>query len=36
VEKHRSNIVKKLDLHDPMAMVRYAVKIGVVDPELWM
>lgn len=35
VEKHRSNIVKKLDIHDPMAMVRYAVKIGVVDPELW-
>ena len=36
VEKHRSNIVKKLDIHDPMAMMRYAVKIGVVDPELWM
>lgn len=35
VEKHRSNIVKKLDIHEPMAMVRYAVKIGVVDPELW-
>ena len=35
VEKHRSNIVKKLNIHDPMAMVRYAVKIGVVDPELW-
>ncbi len=35
VEKHRSNIVKKLDIHDPMALVRYAVKIGVVDPELW-
>lgn len=35
VEKHRSNIARKLDIHDPMAMVRYAVKIGVVDPELW-
>lgn len=35
VEKHRSNIVKKLNIHDPMALVRYAVKIGVVDPELW-
>ncbi|HIJ89500.1 MAG: response regulator transcription factor [Desulfobulbaceae bacterium] len=35
VEKHRSNIVKKLDIHEPMALVRYAVKIGVVDPELW-
>jgi len=36
VEKHRSNIAQKLDIHDPMAMVRYAVKIGVVDPELWI
>jgi DNA-binding NarL/FixJ family response regulator len=35
VEKHRSNIVKKLDIHDPIALVHYAVKIGVVDPELW-
>lgn len=35
VEKHRANIVRKLDIRDAMAMVRYAVKIGVVDPELW-
>lgn len=35
VEKHRSNIVRKLGIRDPMAMVRYAVRIGVVDPELW-
>ncbi|MGV1098461.1 response regulator [Thiovibrio sp. JS02] len=35
VEKHRSNIVRKLDIHEPMALVRYAVKIGVIDPELW-
>lgn len=35
VEKHRSNIVKKLDIHEPVALLRYAVKIGIVDPELW-
>lgn len=35
VEKHRSNIMRKLDLHDLMGLVKYAVKIGVLDPELW-
>lgn len=35
VEKHRSNIASKLDIHDVMTMLRYAVQIGVVDPELW-
>ena len=35
VEKHRTNVMKKLDLHDLVAMVKYAVKIGIIDPELW-
>ncbi len=35
VEKHRANIVRKLGLSDTSSLVRYAVKIGVVDPELW-
>lgn len=35
VEKHRSNIAHKLGVKDTAAMVRYAVKIGVVDPDLW-
>lgn len=35
IEKHRSNISKKLGISDPVAMVKYAVKIGVADPELW-
>lgn len=33
VEKHRSNVMKKLDLHDLPGMVKYAVKIGLIDPE---
>ena len=35
VEKHRANVMKKLDIHDVVAMVKYAIKIGIVDPELW-
>lgn len=35
VEKHRTNIMKKLGLKDRLEMVKYAVKIGIVDPQLW-
>ncbi len=35
VEKHRANVMKKLGIHDLVGMVKYAVKIGVVDPDLW-
>ncbi|RJQ50459.1 MAG: DNA-binding response regulator [Desulfobacteraceae bacterium] len=35
VEKHRSNIIKKLGIHDSIAMMKYAIRIGIVDPELW-
>ncbi|MBF0477266.1 MAG: response regulator transcription factor [Deltaproteobacteria bacterium] len=35
VEKHRANIMKKLGLRDRLEMVKFAVKIGLVDPELW-
>jgi two-component system response regulator NreC len=35
VEKHRANVMKKLGMHDLVAMVKYAIKIGVIDPELW-
>lgn len=35
VEKHRASIISKLGLRDTSALVRYAVKIGVVSPELW-
>lgn len=35
VDKHRSNIMKKLEINDSMELVRFALKIGVIDPELW-
>lgn len=35
VEKHRSNIIKKIGIAEPLAMMKYAVKIGIMDPELW-
>lgn len=34
-EKHRANVMKKLGLHDLVALVKYAIKIGVIDPQLW-
>lgn len=35
VEKHRSSIMRKLDIHDSVGLVKYAVKIGIADPETW-
>jgi len=35
VEKHRTNIMSKLRIHDRFELLKYAIKIGVVDPELW-
>ena len=35
VEKHRGNVVRKLGTNNLVDLVKYAVKIGVVDPELW-
>jgi len=34
-EKHRSNIVKKLGISNPVDMVKYAVRIGILDPNFW-
>ena len=31
VENHRANIMSKLDIHDTACLVRYAVRIGLVD-----
>jgi DNA-binding NarL/FixJ family response regulator len=33
VDKHRANIMKKLDLHTASALTAYAVEKGLVDPE---
>lgn len=35
VENHRSNIMKKLDLHGTVELVRYAAKLGLIDLDLW-
>ncbi|MBN1932957.1 MAG: response regulator transcription factor [Desulfobacterales bacterium] len=35
VENHRANIMKKLGLHSTMELVRYAVKLGLIDIDLW-
>jgi DNA-binding NarL/FixJ family response regulator len=31
VENHRASIMKKLDLHTPIELVRYAVRLGLID-----
>jgi len=36
VEKHRSNICHKLEISDTPSLLRYAIKIGIADPELWL
>lgn len=35
VEKHCTSIMNKLDIHDRFESLKYTIKIGVVDPELW-
>jgi len=35
VEKHRANISKKIGMSEPLAMLKFAMKIGVADPDLW-
>lgn len=35
VENHRSNIMKKLDLHSVVELVRYAAKFGLIDVDHW-
>ena len=35
VENHRTNIMFKLDLHSTMELVRYSVKLGLIDVDLW-
>ncbi|KPK16096.1 MAG: hypothetical protein AMK69_26480 [Nitrospira bacterium SG8_3] len=35
VEKHRGNVMNKLGIHDLVALVKYAIKVGIIDPELW-
>lgn len=35
VENHRSNILRKLNFHSTIELVRYAARIGIIDVDLW-
>ncbi len=35
VENHRSNVMSKLGLHSITDIIRYAVKLGLIDIDLW-
>ena len=35
VEKHRTNLMRKLGLKDRLELVKEAIRIGIIDPELW-
>lgn len=35
VENHRSSIMRKLNLHSTIELVRYAAKLGLIDVDLW-
>jgi DNA-binding NarL/FixJ family response regulator len=35
VENHRSNIMRKLDIHSVIEIVRYAAKLGLIDIDGW-
>ena len=32
VDRHRTNILEKLGMHDRVELVRYAIRRGLVDP----
>lgn len=34
-DNHRHSIMRKLDIHSPYELVRYAVKLGLIDLDLW-
>ncbi|HHJ09509.1 MAG TPA: response regulator transcription factor [Bacteroidetes bacterium] len=35
VENHRSNILRKLNFHSTLELVRYAARLGIIDVDLW-
>jgi two-component system response regulator NreC len=35
VDKHRSNLMKKLGIDDLISLVKYAIRINIIDPEHW-
>ena len=35
VENHRANIMSKLNIRNLHELIRYAVKLGIIDIDLW-
>ena len=35
VEKHRANLMKKLGINDLVGLIKYAIKINIIDPDHW-
>ncbi|TSK05095.1 MAG: response regulator transcription factor [Geobacter sp.] len=35
VENHRTNLMKKLDVHSKMELVKYAARLGLIDVDSW-
>ncbi|MDM8544004.1 response regulator transcription factor [Desulfococcaceae bacterium HSG9] len=35
VEKHRANLMKKLGVNDLVGLIKYAIKINIIDPDHW-
>ena len=35
VDKHRASIYQKISVDNPIQMLHYAVRIGIIDPNLW-
>ncbi len=35
VEKHRASIMRKLSLENMVGLVKYAIRLGVIEPEFW-
>jgi DNA-binding NarL/FixJ family response regulator len=33
VETHRTQLMERLDIHDVAGLVRYAIRVGLVQPE---
>lgn len=35
VDNHRTNILRKLNLHSTIELIRYASRLGIIDVDLW-
>jgi DNA-binding NarL/FixJ family response regulator len=35
VENHRTNLMKKLDIHSKIELIRYAARLGIIDVDIW-